>query len=163
MNNTVKRIEQKNYDYEGSIDYDFIVYGTHDLVEQSYDTLASALNRYMNEYDISTSGLARMTGIPKCTISRYLNRSSSHIDKDYLAAICIALRLRPCRMRHLFTLADKSLPDERRNDNGRNYIINEFLEGCFFDERLTVSACNKRLNKKGLSQLTSLSFGKEDK
>ena len=111
---------------------------------------------------IGTRKLARLTGIPKGTISRYRHGTAKY-NPDYLYAICIALRLRTCEQRHLFTVLEKEMPDERGKHRNRAYIIREFLDGCFYDEKYTVSVCNERLIAAGEESLTSLFPQKEVK
>lgn len=92
-----------NTNRRGKTDYDIVVYGTRSLRKQLDDTVAAAIRRYMEEKEIGTRKLSRLTGIPKGTISRYRNGTAKY-DPDYLCAICIALRLQTCRQRHLFRM-----------------------------------------------------------
>lgn len=163
MKSTYKKSQEMlNTDHGDKIDYDFIVYGTKNLHKQLTDTISAALNRYMENKGIGTRKLSRLTGIPKGTISRYRHGTAKY-NPDYLYAICIALRLRTCEQRHLFTVLEKEMPDERGKYRNRAYIIREFLDGCFYDEKYTVSACNERLIAAGEESLTSLFPQKEGK
>ncbi len=83
--------------------YEVYVYGTDDLVEQHKDSFCLALCRYLDEIHISQKTLARLTGIAPSTLSRYLS-GKRKMQYDYLCAVCIALRLHPCRQRYLFSL-----------------------------------------------------------
>ena len=85
-----------NTNRRGKTDYDIVVYGTRSLRKQLEDTVVAAIRRYMEEKEIGTRKLSRLTGIPKGTISRYRNGTAKY-DPDYLCAICIALRLQTCR------------------------------------------------------------------
>ena len=133
-----------NTNRRGKTDYDIVVYGTRSLRKQLEDTVAAAIRRYMEEKEVGTRKLSRLTGIPKGTISRYRNGTAKY-DPDYLCAICIALRLQTCRQRHLFRMLNWKMPDERGRKRNRAYIIREFLDGCFYDESYTVALCNQRL------------------
>lgn len=163
MKSTYKNSQKTlNTDHWEKIDYDLIVYGTKNLRKQLTDTISAALCRYMENKGIGTRKLSRLTGIPKGTVSRYRHGTAKY-NPDYLYAICIALRLRTCRQRHLFTLLEKDMPDERGKDRSRAYIIREFLDGCFYDESYMVAACNERLIATGAESLTSLFPQKEVK
>ena len=118
-----------NTNRRGKTDYDIVVYGTRSLRKQLDDTVAAAIRRYMEEKEIGTRKLSRLTGIPKGTISRYRNGTAKY-DPDYLCAICIALRLQTCRQRHLFRMLNWKMPDECGRKRNRAYIIREFLDGC---------------------------------
>lgn len=83
--------------------YEIYVYGTDDLVEQHKDSFCLALCRYLDEIHISQKTLARLTGIAPSTLSRYLS-GKRKMQYDCLCAVCIALRLHPCRQRYLFSL-----------------------------------------------------------
>ena len=109
-----------NTNRRGKTDYDIVVYGTRSLRKQLDDTVAAAIRRYMEEKEIGTRKLSRLTGIPKGTISRYRNGTAKY-DPDYLCAICIALRLQTCRQRHLFRMLNWKMPDERgrKRNSGR--------------------------------------------
>lgn len=158
MESTYKNPQETlNTDHGEKIDYDLIVYGTKSLHKQLADTISAALCRYMEDKDIGTRRLSRLTGIPKGTISRYCHGTAKY-NPDYLYAICIALRLRTCNQRHLFTMLENGMPDERGKDRNRAYIIREFLDGCSFDKNYTVAACNERLDAVGEPTLTSLSL-----
>lgn len=163
MKTTYKNLQETlNTNYGDKIDYDLIVYGTKSLRKQLTDTISAALCRYMENKGIGTRKLSRLTGILKGTISRYRHGTAKY-NPDYLYAICIALRLRTCRQRHLFTLIKKGLPDERGKDRNRAYIIREFLDGCFYNESYTIAVCNERLISAGTESLTSLFPQKEKK
>jgi len=151
-----------NTNRRGKTDYDIVVYGTRSLRKQLEDTVAAAIRRYMEEKEIGTRKLSRLTGIPKGTISRYRNGTAKY-DPDYLCAICIALRLQTCRQRHLFRMLNWKMPDERGRKRNRAYIIREFLDGCFYDESYTVALCNQRLVDAGEVSLTPLFPPKEGK
>lgn len=60
-----------NTNRRGKTDYDIVVYGTRSLRKQLEDTVAAAIRRYMEEKEVGTRKLSRLTGIPKGTISRY--------------------------------------------------------------------------------------------
>ena len=62
-----------NTNRRGKTDYDIVVYGTRSLRKQLEDTVAAAIRRYMEEKEVGTRKLSRLTGIPKGTISRYRN------------------------------------------------------------------------------------------
>ena len=163
MKSTYKNPQKMlNTNHGDKIDYDLIVYGTKSLRRQLTDTISAALSRYMENKGIGTRKLSRLTGIPKGTISRYRHGTAKY-NPDYLYAICIALRLRTCEQRHLFTLLEKDMPDERGKDRNRAYIIREFLDGCFYNESYTVAACNERLIAACTESLTSLFPQKEGK
>lgn len=155
-------LDHPDNNHEDLINYELLVYGINDLSKQFNDTVSAALSRYMTEAKIGVRKLSRMTGIPNGTISRYLHGTLKY-DSDYLCAICIALRLHPCRQRHLFTMLEINMPDERGKDRNRAYIIREFLDGCFYNESYTVAICNKRLVNANMKALTSRFPLKEDK
>ncbi len=146
----------------GKTDYELLVYGTHDLAEQLNDTFGSALRRYMKACGIGTNKLARITGIPKSTLSRYTH-GEGKFKKSYIYAIFIALRLRTCQQRHLLVLIERTMPDECGKNRNRAYIIREYLDGCYYDDKYTVAALNRLLGSKGYKQLTPLISDKEDK
>lgn len=152
--------EKQNADHKDKTDYDVIIYGTKSLSKQLKDTVGAALCRYMDEKDIGTRKLSRLTGIPKGTISRYRNGTAKY-DPDYLCAICIALRLRTCRQRHLFHMLNWNMPNECGSERNRACIIREFLDGCFYDDSYTVALCNQRLVDYEKDSLTSLFPKKE--
>lgn len=130
------------------------------LAEQLNDTFGSALCRYIEASGIGTNKLSRLTGIPKSSLSRYTH-GEGRFKKRYVYAICIALRLRTCQQRHLLILIEKSMPDERGKNRNRAYIIREYLDGCYYDERYTEAALNRLLSSKGYKKLTSLISEKE--
>lgn len=149
-----------NTNRRGKTDYDIVIYGTKSLRKQLDDTVGAAIRRYMEDKEIGTRKLSRLTGIPKGTISRYRNGTARY-DPDYICAICIALGLRTCRQRHLFTLLGWTMPDERGKDRNRACIIREFLDGCFYDDSYTVALCNQCLVNAGEVSLTPLFPPKE--
>jgi len=67
-----------NTNRRGKTDYDIVVYGTRSLRKQLDDTVAAAIRRYMEEKEIGTRKLSRLTGIPKGTISRYRNGTAKY-------------------------------------------------------------------------------------
>ena len=161
MATTYKNPQLSLTNNESKTDYELLVYGTHDLAEQLNDTFGSALCRYIEASGIGTNKLSRLTGIPKSSLSRYTH-GEGRFKKRYVYAICIALRLRTSQQRHLLILIEKSMPDERGKNRNRAYIIREYLDGCYYDERYTVAALNRLLSSKGYKQLTSLTSEKED-
>lgn len=88
--------------------YEIYVYGTDDLVEQHKDSFCLALCRYLDEIHISQKTLARLTGIAPSTLSRYLS-GKRKMQYDCLCAVCIALRLHPCRHRYTLTACNEQL------------------------------------------------------
>ena len=81
---------------------------------------------------------------------------------DWLCAICIALRLHPCRQRYLFSLLMYALPcyqDFRKADKN---IIMAYLDGCAFNNRYTLTACNEQLKAIHAKPLTHLTSDKGD-
>lgn len=152
-----------NCSAEVRTDYLIETFGTNDVEEQLNDTLGAALKRYMNARHIGTGKLARRTGLSKCTISRYKNGTATYINENYLYAICIALRLRPCQQRQLLKVAHVNMPDEWGKNRTRAFTIRDFLDGCSYDDRYTVAACNARLVEIGAELLTQLVPNKEDK
>lgn len=137
------------------------VYGSDDLTAQLGDTFCSALDRYMREIDVSRKMLSNLTGIALSTISRYLS-AKRQIKYEYLCAICIALRLHPCRQRHLFSLRRYSMPCEKNYAEHSDHIIRMFLDGCAFVEGYTLSACNEQLIAHDTPALTKLNSETED-
>lgn len=137
------------------------VYGSDDLTAQLGDTFCSALDRYMREIDVSRKMLSNLTGIALSTISRYLS-GKRQIKYEYLCAICIALRLHPCRQRHLFSLRRYSMPCEKNYAEHSDHIIRMFLDGCAFVEGYTLSACNEQLIAHDAPALTKLTSETED-
>ena len=163
MESTYKNPQVKLNTNRGSkTDYDNVIYGTRSLRKQLKDTVGAAISRYMEEKEIGTRKLSRLTGIPKGTISRYRNGTAKY-NPDYLCAICIALELRPCRQRHLFDMLDWKMPNERGKNRNRACIIREFLDGCFYDNSYSVALCNQRLVDAGEMSLTPLFPPKEGK
>lgn len=141
--------------------YEIYVYGTDDLVEQHKDSFCLALCRYLDEIHISQKTLARLTGIAPSTLSRYLS-GKRKMQYDCLCAVCIALRLHPCRQRYLFSLLMYALPcyqDFRKADKN---IIMAYLDGCAFNNRYTLTACNEQLKAIHAKPLTHLTSAKGD-
>lgn len=141
--------------------YGIYIFGTDDLFEQHNDSFCLALSRYLCEVGVNQKMLSRLTGIASSTISRYLS-GKRKIRYDYLCAVCIALRLHPCRQRHLFSLLRYSMPCEQNFSNHEEYIIRAYLDGCAFDERYTLTACNDQLKAASTKPFTSLISDKED-
>ncbi|MFQ9431386.1 MAG: hypothetical protein ACLR1S_09240 [Ruminococcus bicirculans (ex Wegman et al. 2014)] len=93
------------------------------------------------------------------TLSRYLS-GKRKIPYDYLCAVCIALRLHPCRQRYLFSLLMYALPcyqDFRKADKN---IIMAYLDGCAFNNRYTLTGCNEQLKAIHVKPLTHLTSAK---
>ncbi len=142
--------------------YERDVYGTTDYSEQYADTLPKTISRYMEDAKIGTNKLSRLTGIPKATITRYCNGTARY-QEDYLCAICIALRLKPVKQRYLLGRLRHHLRDGIVEHTVRSYIIREYLDGCYYDDSLTVASCNDRLianKERPLTKLTSETEGK---
>lgn len=142
--------------------YERDVYGTTDYSEQYADTLPKTISRYMEDAKIGTNKLSRLTGIPKATITRYCNGTARY-KEDYLCAICIALRLKPVKQRYLLGRLRHHLRDGIIEHTVRSYIIREYLDGCYYDDSLTVASCNDRLianKERPLTKLTSETEGK---
>lgn len=142
--------------------YERDVFGTTDYSEQYTDTLPKTISRYMEDAKIGTNKLSRLTGIPKATITRYCNGTARY-KEDYLCAICIALRLKPVKQRYLLGRLRHHLRDGIVEHTVRSYIIREYLDGCYYDDSLTVISCNDRLRANGEPTLTKLTSEKEDK
>ena len=141
--------------------YEIYVYGTDDLIDQHTDSFSLAIGRYLGEIGISQNMLSKVTGIASSTLSRYLS-GKRKIRYDYLCAVCIALRLHPCRQRHLFSLLLYEMPCERDFSQSDKYIIRAYLDGCAFDKRYTLTACNDQLTAIHAKPLTNLTSAKED-
>ena len=141
--------------------YEVYVYGTDDLTEQHKDNFCLALARYLDEINISQKMLARLTGIAPSTLSRYLS-GKRKIQYGYLCAVCIALRLHPCRQRYLFSLLMYVMPSDQDFRKSDKNIIRAYLDGCAFDKRYTLTACNDQLTAINTKPLTSLTSAKED-
>lgn len=142
--------------------YERDVYGTTDYSEQYADTLPKTISRYMEDAKIGTNKLSRLTGIPKATITRYCNGTARY-QEDYLCAICIALRLKPVKQRYLLGRLRHHLRDGIVEHTVRSYLIREYLDGCYYDDSLTVASCNDRLianKERPLTKLTSETEGK---
>ena len=154
-------IALREHHAQTAMDYGQLIYGTSDLRAQQKDTFFFALCRYMQDLKIGNNKLSKITGIPKSTISRYRNGTRKPCF-DYLAAICIALRLQTCRQRHLFAVSKMLMPDERSHCNERDYIVREFLDSCPYDKRFSVCACNARLRAIGEYPLTLLMDSMEE-
>ena len=154
--------EITNTDCEELTRYEIEVFGTTDHAAQLKDTLPIVISRYMAEAKIGTNKLSRLTGIPKATITRYCNGTARY-KEDYLCAICIALQLKPAKQRHLLGTLRHYLRDGIVEHTIRSYIVREYLDGCFYDDSLTVISCNDRLkanNEEPLTNLTSETEGK---
>ena len=67
---------------EEPLDYKVFVYGTKNSLMIDADTFGDALARYLKEYNISYDMFARMTGIGKGSISRYL-KNTRQIGQKY--------------------------------------------------------------------------------
>lgn len=73
---------------EEPLDYKVFVYGTKNSLMIDADTFGDALARYLKEYNISYDMFARMTGIGKGSISRYLKipvRSGRNTSVPYVS------------------------------------------------------------------------------
>ncbi len=142
--------------------YELEVFGTTKYADQLKDTLPIVISRYMEKAKIGTNKLSRLTGIPKATITRYCNGTARY-QEDYLCAICIALRLKPVKQRYLLGRLRHHLRDGIVEHTVRSYIIREYLDGCYYDDSLTVASCNDRLianKERPLTKLTSETEGK---
>lgn len=145
-------------------DYNRLVYGTTNKAKIALllnEPLSSAISRYMDFRNIGTNKLADLTGIAASTISRYRS-GKREISRDYLCAICIALRLLPCQQRHLFAVTHLDIPDDKIDLDNREYIIRDFMDGCAYDDRYTLDLCNRWLKASGKRALTSLISDMED-
>lgn len=131
-----------------------LVYGTEDVYEQSKDTFKAALNRYIAEYNFTQTHLEMISGVSQASISRILS-GKRMIRRDSLYAICIALRLHPSRQRHLFQLLEWEMPDGSTTNKFRSLIIRDYLDGCAYHEKFTLSACNSELQKKECRPLSN--------
>ena len=146
---------------EEPLDFKVFVYGTKNSLMIDADTFGDALARYLKEYNISYDMFARMTGIGKGSISRYL-KNTRQIGQKYLCAVCIALRLHPLRREYLFSKSDNVIPGTYGYNGLAAHIIRNYLDGCAFSEKYTLEACNKRLieiKAKPLTKLTSITEG----
>lgn len=141
--------------------YEREVFGATDYSIQCEDTLPNTISRYMEDAKIGTNKLSRLTGIPKATITRYCNGTAQY-KEDYLCAICIALRLKPVKQRYLLGRLRHHLRDGIVEHTVRSYIIREHLDGCYYDDSLTVISCNERLRANGELPLTKLTSERED-
>ena len=141
--------------------YEREVFGATDYSIQCEDTLPNTIYRYMEDAKIGTNKLSRLTGIPKATITRYCNGTAQY-KEDYLCAICIALRLKPVKQRYLLGRLRHHLRDGIVEHTVRSYIIREHLDGCYYDDSLTVISCNERLRANGELPLTKLTSERED-
>ena len=142
--------------------YEREVFGTTEYSEQYADTLPKVIARYMEDAKIGTNKLSRLTGIPKATITRYCNGTARY-KEDYLCAICVALRLKPIKQRYLLGRLRHHLHDGIVEHTIRSYIIREYLDGCYYDDSLTVIACNERLKANGVPPLTKLTSEMEER
>lgn len=141
--------------------YEREVFGTTEPSKQYVDTLPNTISRYMEDAKIGTNKLSRLTGIPKATITRYCNGTAQY-KEDYFCAICIALKLKPVKQRYLLGRLRHHLRDGIVEHTVRSYIIREYLDGCYYDDSLTVISCNDRLRANGVPSLTKLTSEKED-
>ena len=141
--------------------YEHEVFGTTETAKQNANTLPNMISRYMKDAKIGTNKLSRLTGIPKATITRYCNGTAQY-NEDYLYAICIAFRLKPVKQRYLLGRLRHYLCDGIVEYTVRSYIIREYLDGCYYDDSLTVISCNDRLRANGVPTLTMLTSEKED-
>ena len=83
-------------------------------------------------------------------------------ESSALCAISIALRLKPVKQRYLLGRLRHRLRDGIVEHTTRSYIIREYLDGCYYDDSLTVISCNDRLRANGEPTLTKLTSEKED-
>lgn len=113
------------------------------------------------EINISQKTLARLTGIAPSTLSRYLS-GKRKMQYDYLCAVCIAIRLHPFRQRYLFSLLLYAMPGDQDYRKADKNIIRAYLDGCAFDKRYTLTACNEQLKAIHTKPLTNLTSAKED-
>lgn len=144
------------------VDYNLLVYGTTDkdlIIKRTDEPFSDAIYRYMNSSGISIKKLAVITGISASTISHYFSGERA-ITRDYLCAICIALRLTFNQQQHLFNITKLKMPSETLF-NDRVYIINDFMLGCSYNDEYTLALCNEFLKKSGERQLTAFSFETE--
>ena len=144
------------------IDYNQLVYGTTNeslIVKRFNEPFADAICRYMDFSNIGTNDLAAITGISASAISHYFSGERA-ITRDYLCAICIALRLTFNQQQHLFNITKLKMPSETLF-NDRVYIINDFMLGCSYNDEYTLALCNEFLKKSGERQLTAFSFETE--
>lgn len=148
-------------EHEEPQSYEVYVYGTDDLNEQNKDSFCVALCRYLDEINISQKTLARLTGIAPSTLSRYLS-GKRKMQYDYLCAVCIAIRLHPFRQRYLFSLLLYAMQGDQDYRKADKNIIRAYLDGCAFDKRYTLTACNEQLKAIHTKPLTNLTSAKED-
>ena len=142
--------------------YELEIFDTTDPAEQLKDILPAIITRYMEEAKVGTNQLSRLTGIAKGTITRYCHGTAQY-KEDYLCAICIALRLKPAKQRHLFQSIRLQLRDGIAEHTARSYIVREYLDGCYYDSSLTVISCNDRLIANKANPITKLSSEMEGK
>ena len=79
-----------------------------------------------------------------------------------LCAVCIAIRLHPFRQRYLFSLLLYAMPGDQDYRKADKNIIRAYLDGCAFDKRYTLTACNEQLKAIHTKPLTNLTSAKED-
>lgn len=137
---------------EFQIGNDLIINGASNNRGMTSETFGSVLCRYMEKRIISIGQLAEMTGWSKSVISRYC-KESRNIKCEKLSVICIVLRLYPCEQRYLFSLAGLEMPAEKILHNERTNIVRWFLDGCAYDEQLSLDNCNKMMKENGFQPL----------
>lgn len=131
------------------------VFGSDNLEGTKKETAVEALLRYMSERDVGNNQLAYMTGIDKGVISRYLNNKRV-ISKEHLCLICIALRLMTCQQKHLFDILKEPMPCMLGIPDIAEYIIKHHMDGCFYDENMTVIHCNDQLIEFNVMPITGM-------
>ena len=128
------------------------IYGTDNPEEILKDTFGKAMKRYMESEKADVNYLHQVTGLSISAIYNYLD-GKRKTSSDLLCAFCIALKLNPCRQRHLFELTRIIMPDTGLTSTKRERIIRFFLDSCFYSEVYTLENCNillKRVNEKPL-------------
>ena len=144
------------------VDYNLLVYGTTDkdlIIKRTDEPFSDAIYRYMNSSGISIKKLAVITGISASTISHYFSGERA-ITRDYLCAICIALRLTFNQQQHLFNITKLKMPCDILF-NKRDDIINSVMLQCSCNDKFTIDFCNKLLKENGERQLSAFSFETE--
>lgn len=66
------------------------------------------------------------------------------------------------RQRYLFSLLLYAMPCDQDYRKADKNIIRAYLDGCAFDKRFTLTACNEQLKAIHTKPLTNLTSAKED-
>ena len=138
------------------------IYGPDNPDGSKSESITEALLRYMgNRGGIGNNQLACMAGIDRGDISRYLNNKRT-ISKEHLCLFCIALRLMTCQQKYLFDLLKEPIPGTIGKPDERECIIKHYMDGCFYDENMTVAHCIAQLDnakEKGAARSVSCMEG----